>query len=201
MIYGIDTVCNEKFSRWSRLCLLLRNRFRGRLGMSFSAYTYLLYNSKTNCHFHSYLKGNWKSLSQAYLHTLNICVTKYLRHSRCLQQSITWTQNICKQKFIHKKLSIFWLIILFELYISLRFGVNCIPGFICVRSLPRKPQKTLSGIFSKAGRIHSHHLNTIPGRTLHLFIHVNSVYVWHPPTVTRIEVCGSQVMPTSTKSA
>lgn len=112
-----------------------------------------------------------------------------------------WKENIGKQKFIHRMLSIFWLIILFEVYISLRFGVNCIPGFICVRSLPRKPQKTLSRVFSKAGRTHNHHLSTIPGRTLHLFIHVSSVYVWHPPTVTRIEVCGSQVMPTSTKSA
>lgn len=147
------------------------------------------------------MKGNWNSPSQENPHTLNSCVAKHLRQARCLQHSIKWKENICKQKFIHRMPSIFWLIILFELCISLWFGVNCIPGFICVRCLPRKPQKTLSRVFSKAGRTHNHHLSSIPGRTLHLFIHVSSVYVWHPPTVTRIEVCGSQVMPTSTKSS
>lgn len=140
-----------------------------------------------------------ENLSHRQIHTAS---TFLLQNSQDTPDaySIKRTQNICKQIY-PQKLSIFWLIILFELRISLRFGANCIPGFICVRSLPRKPQKTLSGIFSKAGRTHSHYLNTLPGRTLHLFIHVNSVYVWHPPTVTRIEGSWSQVMPISTKSA
>lgn len=198
MIYRIASVCNEKFSRWIRLCLLFKNMQFYRL------IRYVLLRISLILKLRVIFIHCWretKSPSQANPHSLNSCVAKYLRQSRCLQNSIKWRENICKQKFIHRMLSIFWLIILFEVYISLWFGVNCIPGFICVRSLPRKPQKTLSRIFSKAGRTHSHHLSTIPGRTLHLFIHVSSVYVWHPPTVTRIEVCGSQVMPTSTKSA
>lgn len=199
MIYRIASVCNKKFSRWIRFCLLfLKNTQIYRLSRYVLLWIFLIL--KLRATFRSFLKGNSKSPSPANPHTLNGCVAKYLRLSRCLQHSIKWKENICKQKFIHRMLSIFWLIILFELYISLRFGVNCIPGFICVRSLPWKPQQTLSRIFSKAGRTHNDHLSTIPGRRLHLFIHVSSVYVWHPPTLTRIEGCGSQVMPTSTKS-
>lgn len=198
MIYRIASVCNEKLSRWIRFCLLFKNTQFYRLIRYVLLWISLILKLRVTF-IHS--RRETENLPHKQIHRLSTVVLQNIWDSPHAYSTIKWKENICKQKFIHRMLSIFWLIILFELYISLRFGVNCIPGFICVRSLPRKPQKTLSRIFSKAGRTHNHHLSTIPGRTLHLFIHVSSVYVWHPPTVTRIEVCGSQVMPTSTKSA